>query len=243
MAEPVPAAPMASMTVTGHGSAMPPAAPPAVPVPPSARDRSARLELVVGGVLTLVTVIGGVYLAIWPGPGLIDRWVLDVVPVHKTSAFTVVTQARFPLIVVIGAIVLAAVTVSRDRARALACLVGPPLALGTCELVLKPLVGRTLGGALSYPSGTAVAASALATAMVLATPARWRVVSGVLAGSYALWAALAVIALQWHLPTDALAGCTYGVGIVLMVDGLAWPGLRMLQRGVDRRRRPDVGPL
>ncbi len=29
---------------------------------------------------------------------------------------------------------------------------------------------------------------------------------------------LAVIALQWHFPSDALAGVTLGVGIVLLID-------------------------
>ena len=29
----------------------------------------------------------------------------------------------------------------------------------------------------------------------------------------------AVVALQWHYPSDALAGATFGIGIVLVVDG------------------------
>jgi membrane-associated phospholipid phosphatase len=234
MAEPVPAEPTAAVMAIRSTA----------PVePPGRREWQARRELVVGGVLTLATAIAGVYLAIRPGAGLIDRWVLDVVHVHKTAAFKEVTQVRYPLVVVVGSLGLAAVTVPRDRARALACLVGPPLALITCELVIKPSVGRTLGGALSYPSGTVVAAAAVATAAVLATPARWRVVTGVITGAYALWVALAVVALQWHLPTDALAGCSYGVGVVLMVDALAWYGLRRAGRVVRERRRPHPAGL
>lgn len=234
MAEPVPAGPTAAATATRSTA----------PVgPPGRRELHARRELVVGGVLILATAIGGAYLAIRPGAGLIDRWVLDVVHVHKTAPFKAVTRVRYPLVVVVGAIGLAAVTAPRDRARALACLVGPPLALITCELVIKPLVGRTLGGALSYPSGTVVAAAAVATAAVLATPPRWRVVTGVVTGAYALWVALAVIALQWHLPTDALAGCSYGVGVVLTVDALAWYGLRRAGRLVQERRPPAPAGL
>ncbi len=190
-----------------------------------------------GILLTSVMVVGGLYLAVWPGPGPIDRVVLDMVHVHKSAAFIEVTRLRYPLVVVIGAVILAAITVRRDRARGLACLIGPPLALVTCELVAKPLVGRTLGGALSYPSGTAVAAAALATAVVLVTPARWRVVTGVVVGAYTLWVSLAVIVLQWHLPTDALAGVSYGVGVVLMVDGLAWYGVGAVERILRERRR------
>jgi hypothetical protein len=201
------------------------------------RDLQARREILAGGVLALVMVIGGLYLAVWPGPGLIDRVVLDVVHVHKSAAFIEVTRLRYPLVVVIGVVILAAITVRRDRARALACLVGPPLALVTCELVAKPLVGRTLGGALSYPSGTAVAAAALSTAVILVTPARWRVVTGVVVGAYTLWVTLAVIALQWHLPTDALAGVSYGVGVVLVADGLAWFAVGAVGRMVNERRR------
>jgi membrane-associated phospholipid phosphatase len=48
--------------------------------------------------------------------------------------------------------------------------------------------------------------------------------------------ALAVVALQWHYPTDALAGLAYGAGVVLVVDGAA----RVV---ADRRRalRPGRG--
>jgi undecaprenyl-diphosphatase len=148
-----------------------------------------------------------------------------------------VTWLRFPVVVVIGAVVTAAITFPRDRARALACLVGPPGALLAAELVIKPLVGRTLGGALSYPSGTTVGAAALATAAVLATPARWRVVAIVVASVFALWMSAAVVALRWHLPTDALAGVVFGVGTVLVVDGLAFLGLDRLNR--RKRRRGD----
>ena len=112
---------------------------------------------------------------------------------------------------------------------------------------LKPLVGRTLGGVLSYPSGSTVGAAALAAAAALASPARWRTVTAIVGSLYALWMALAVIALQWHLPTDAIAGLAYGVGVVLVVDGSAWKvavamrqwraGERSLGAG---RRRPSA---
>ncbi len=66
--------------------------------------------------------------------------------------------------------------------------------------MIKPLVGRTLGGSLSYPSGSTVAAAAVACAAVLATPAAWRVVTVTVAAAYALWMTLAVIAARVALP-------------------------------------------
>jgi undecaprenyl-diphosphatase len=116
--------------------------------------------------------------------------------------------------------------------------------------VVKPLVGRSIGGVLSYPSGSTVGAAALATAAVLAVPTRWRVATAVVVTVYALWMALAVVALQWHYPTDSLAGLAYGAGVVLMVDGSvgaaadrlggAGSGRRLLKTRQEGRR-PDDG--
>jgi membrane-associated phospholipid phosphatase len=198
------------------------------------------VELTVGAVLLAVVALEGLYLAIRPASGLVDGWFLDLIPGSSGSWLTDVTWLRFPVVVVIGAVLAAAVTLPRDRARALACLIGPPAALLAAELVVKPLVGRTLGGALSYPSGTTVGAAALATAAVLATPARGRMVAIVVAAVFALWMAVAVVALRWHLPTDALAGLLFGVGAVLVVDGLTFQGLDFLHR---RGRRKVVGPV
>jgi membrane-associated phospholipid phosphatase len=217
--------------VRASGSAVPAATSRAAP----SRRRESRLELTLGAVLVAIVALEGLYLAIRPASGVVDGWFLDLIPGSSGSWLTDVTWLRFPVVVVVGAVIAAAVAVPRDRARALACLVGPPGALLAAELVVKPLVGRTLGGALSYPSGTTVGAAALATVAVLATPSRWRVAAIAVASVFALWMAVAVVALRWHLPTDALAGLLFGVGVVLAVDGLAFQGLDRLHRG---RRRP-----
>ncbi len=176
-------------------------------------------ELVVGALLLAVTAAGGVWFALRPASGTVDGWLLDLVGANRGPWFRDVTALRFPWVIVVGAVVAAAVTFPRDRPRSLACLVGPPLALLVGELVAKPLVGRTLGGALSYPSGSTVGAAALGAVAVLATPPRWRPVAIVLAATYAVWMAVAVVALRWHYPTDALAGLSLGVGVVVLVDG------------------------
>lgn len=208
------------------------------------RDRSATTEMMAGGILVALVAVGGLYFAFRPGPIVVDGWFSFLVSSAKGSWFTSVTVLRYPAVIVAGAIAAAAVCYRRDPPRAWACLIGPILALATCELVLKPLVGRTLGGVFSYPSGSTTGAAGLAAAAVLAAPARWRVVTTVAASLYALWMALAVVALQWHLPTDAVSGLAYGVGVVLVVDGAAWKvAVRLRARFRGHRPRRRIGAV
>jgi len=195
---------------------------PATRRPPDPHDHQALVETAVGVALVVVVAALGVYFSFRPGATPVDRWLLRPVPNTQGGWFTAVTWLRYPPVTVVGAVVAAAVVFRRDRARALACLVGPPLALLSSELVAKPAVGRTLGGVYSYPSGSVVGAAALATAAILAAPARWRPLTTVVAVVLALWMSIAVVTLHWHYPTDALAGLAYGVGVVLVADGVAW---------------------
>ncbi len=199
------------------------------------REGQARTELLAGAGLVLAVAAVGVLFAFRPSPVFVDRWVLDLVGPSGTGALTGVTGLRYPQVIVAGSVIAAVVAFPTDRLRSLACLVGPPLALVTCELVVKPLVGRHLGGGLSYPSGSTVGAAALATAAALAVPARWRPVTLVVGAAYTQWMGVAVVALQWHFPTDAVAGMAYGVGVVLVVDGGLWRGTTAL---AGRRSRP-----
>ena len=195
-----------------------------------------------GAVLLVGVAAEGLYLASRPASGRVDGYFLNLVHGSNSSWFTDVTWLRFPAVVVIGAVIAAVVTFPRDRARALACLVGPPGALLAAELVVKPLVGRTLGGQLSYPSGTTVGAAALAAAVVLATPGRWRVPVAVVASVYAVWMAVAVVALRWHFPTDALGGLVFGLGAMLVADALAFWCVDRYHRRSNRRGSGQVGP-
>ena len=70
-------------------------------------------------------------------------------------------------VLIAGAAVLSAAgALSRNRMRALSCLIAPIAAVLIVESVAKPLVGRHFEGtsALSYPSGTVAAVAALAAA-------------------------------------------------------------------------------
>lgn len=196
----------------------------------------------VGAVLVLVTVAAGFYWAARPAPNGLDSWIFDRIRGSNSWLFTWVTYLRYPAVIIGGAFVVAALTVRRDRTRAIACLLGPIVALATSELLVKPAVGRTFGGLYSYPSGSTVGAAALAAAVVLATRGRWRPVIVVVASAYALWMTVAVIALRWHFPTDALAGLAYGAGTVLVVDGGLWWLADQLGNRARERRSPTSEP-
>jgi undecaprenyl-diphosphatase len=134
------------------------------------------------------------------------------------------------------ALVLACAAVRRWRGALLAGI-AVPAASALTELVLKPVVGRTLHGALSFPSGhaTSMFALAAACAVLLASPPRTRL-PGPVRASLVLAAVLvaglvaaAMVALNYHYATDAVAGAATGTGVVLLTAVvLDWcvPGAR-----------------
>jgi membrane-associated phospholipid phosphatase len=174
-----------------------------------------------GAVLIAVTLVVGFTVHRHPGPDALDRWIFSAVgPAPHSSVMIHATDLGAVPVAVGGSVLAALVAVGRDRRTALACLVGPGLALVLVEWVLKPTVARYYFGVLSFPSGTITAVAALVTAWVVAVP-RWLRVPVVLAGAALVtWAGVAVIALRWHYPSDALAGGAFGVGVVLLLDGI-----------------------
>lgn len=106
------------------------------------------------------------------------------------------------------------------RGAALLALSIPAAAVIT-ERLLKPLVGRTLLGFLSFPSGHATGTFALATAIAVLlagtrrVPRAVRIAAAVIAFAVAAAVAAAMIALGFHYFTDAVAGAAVGTGTVL----------------------------
>src|SRR5664280_2498752 len=117
------------------------------------RRRQAAVEVAVGSLLVLAMAAGGVYFAHRPASASVDGWFLDVISTSSSPFFRASTPLRYPVIIIAGSIVASGIAFRRDRPRAVACLVGPPLALFLAESMVKPVVGRTFGGALSYPVG------------------------------------------------------------------------------------------
>lgn len=91
------------------------------------------------------------------------------------------------------------------------------------ELVLKPIVDRTRYGSLSYPSGHATAAFAVATAIIVLLvqppgtrmPVSMRVVMGVLTTGIAC--AISVGLTGIHYFTDTIGGAGVGISVTLLV--------------------------
>jgi membrane-associated phospholipid phosphatase len=123
-----------------------------------------------------------------------------------------------------AALVLACLVTRWWRGAALAGL-AVPAAVALTELVLKPLVGRSIGGYPSFPSGHATAMFALAAtcAVLLANPPRPRLPRALrlllLAGAVLVAAAVSVgmVALGFHYFTDIVAGTAVGTGTVLLI--------------------------
>ncbi|HUD77963.1 MAG TPA: phosphatase PAP2 family protein [Streptosporangiaceae bacterium] len=113
------------------------------------------------------------------------------------------------------------------------------IASGLSELVLKPIIDRTRYGSLSYPSGHATAAFALATAIVvlLARPPKtnmprsMRVVLAVLTMGTA--ATIAAGLVEIHYFTDTIGGAGVGIAVTLsaalLMDRFSFLGERAPQ--------------
>ncbi len=104
-----------------------------------------------------------------------------------------------------------------DRVAVAVCIVGPLLA-GLLEMAAKPTVHRTIGHALSYPSGHVTLASSLAAVIVFVAYRRWGVpavvVAAVPAAALAVLVSIAVVQTGAHYPTDAVGGVAVGLGLV-----------------------------
>ncbi len=186
--------------------------------PPGTTGGSA--VLVAGCVLVAWTLVAAVLIRLHPEANALDRWGTSLAPADPHSAFDLKVAGVRTVVLAGGSVLAAVVAVGRDRWRALACLLGPAATALGVEAVLKPVIARRFEAVLSFPSGTVAVVAAVAAAWALAVPgwARWPVVAlGALA---VVLECRAVVALQWHYPSDALGGAVFGVGTVLLVDGV-----------------------
>ena len=129
-----------------------------------------------------------------------------------------------PVIAMTAALVLACLVTRRWRGAVLVA-VAVPAAQAVTELLLKPLIGRTLGGSLSFPSGHATSVFALATAVAILLagplrppiPATARLLLALAAVLAAGAVAIAVVGLGYHYFTDTVGGATVAIGMVLAI--------------------------
>jgi membrane-associated phospholipid phosphatase len=186
------------------------------------RPRADDVELIVACALLAAVGLAGLYFMVRPGPTWFDRFVFSLITPRPRSQYVIaVSRLGSAPVLAVGALAGFVATIRRDRARAAALLAGPLCAVIGTDVIVKPVVGRTFHGVLSFPSGSVAAVAALGTVAVLATPDRWRWGAGVAGGTVTVLMAVAVIGLGWHYPTDTLGGLALGSGAVLLLDCVA----------------------
>jgi len=134
------------------------------------------------------------------------RWLARPGELIPVAALTVIIAVACLVTGRVNGAVLAAVSV--------------PGAVELTERVLKPFVGRTKLGFLSYPSGHATSTFALAAVLavlMLHPPGRaltpvLRLIIPAVAVALACVVSTAMIALGFHYFTDTIAGATVGIG-------------------------------
>ncbi|HXQ91165.1 MAG TPA: hypothetical protein VN768_06350 [Acidimicrobiales bacterium] len=191
------------------------------PPPPTGAAPAAVVELCLAVILLAVVGLGALYLILHPGRTVLDLWGWSFVRHHYHSGLLDrITWLGSPYVLALGALSAGAVMYRVNRLRAAAMVVGPLLAVLASE-GLKPLVGRTFQGVLTYPSGTVTAVTALVAVGVLATRGLWRWAAFGIGSVVVGLIGVSVVALGWHFPTDAMAGAALGAGGVLLVDACA----------------------
>lgn len=153
----------------------------------------------------------------------IDAAIIARLAAHMRAADLVVELGNQRTVTIICAVLVLACLALRRPRGAVLIVVSVLVASGLTENVLKPLFGRTLGGALSFPSGheTGVSSMAVAVIVVLAGPARprlpaalrWLLMAVAAAAVVALSPAL--VAVHFHYFSDTIGGVAVGIGTVL----------------------------
>lgn len=87
----------------------------------------------------------------------------------------------------------------------------------------------------AFPSGHMTAACSIAVALILAAPARLRPLAALVGLGFAAAVGLAVVALEWHYPSDV-------VGAILVAAGWGFAALAVLRAFEDPDRDRDRSP-
>lgn len=235
-----------------------------------------QARLRVGGLLAGCVILVVVLGVLFAGQGTadpFDRAVGSPVITFFAGRQTLALWLAYPatLVPAGGASLIAAlVCPARGWLRgAVLALLAVPVASGLNDAFLKHLFHRTYLGALTYPSGHAAAASALAmslTVLLLLAPRAPRAPRAATAETppaklaevlrwtipAVAWLAVVVVAvgvmgLRWHYVTDTIGGAALGTGtacaLALILD-LSWPrsGRGRRSRRTGSSARPGSAP-
>ena len=154
----------------------------------------------------------------------VGHWLRSTIGTHPAALHVLANFGEPPLVTALTVVLVLAAVVARRWRGAVLAAVAVPLAAALTELALKPLYGRTIGGALSYPSGHATSDFALAAvaAILFAAPARPRIPAFarrlLLLGAFLFAAvvAVAMVSLWYHYFTDIIGGAAVGSGTVIL---------------------------
>ena len=154
----------------------------------------------------------------------VGHWLRSSIGTHPAPLHVLANFGGPPLVTALTVVLVLTAMAARRWRGAVLPAVAVPLAAALTELALKPLFGRTIGGALSYPSGHATSDFALATvaAILFAGPARPRIPAFarrlLLLGAFLFAAvvAVAMVGLWYHYFTDIIGGAAVGSGTVVL---------------------------
>ena len=157
------------------------------------------------------------------GPTRFDQWGFDLwSPDLHNRLWVAWAKLDSPLFVAAGILICVLCALRLGPLAALVCIVAPAVTVVLAEAG-KHGFDRELTGAPSYPSGTAAVAASLALLAALVVPGWFRLPVAVLGIAFVAGASVAVVALRWHYPTDAIGGVALGVGVVLIFHaGARW---------------------
>lgn len=184
-----------------------------------------RLAAVLAGCAILVAALGAVFArqsTSNPFDRAVDSPVISWFAGHHGLALWLAYPGTTKPAVALTVVIAVACLLSGRLTGALLAVAAVPVAVGLCEVLIKPLVHRTYIGQVVYPSGHVATISALAatvTVLLLAPPRPvltrpLRVL--VLTVAYLAVAAVVVgvIAVRFHYFTDTMAGAAVGTGTV-----------------------------
>lgn len=190
----------------------------------------AKIALIGAGAGAFLLVLTW-FVAFHTGVGArVDRAVLDgFVGLQRPRVNTVasrITQLCDPQPFVVFGAVIVLVALLRRRPRLALAVVAILLCANLTTELLKPLLSARFlpglpHGARSWPSGHATAAMSLALCAGLVAPRRLRPIVAVAGAGFAVAVGYSILTLEWHWPSDVLAGFlvagTWTLGVVALL--------------------------
>ncbi len=188
------------------------------------------LATLIVGCAVVVVVLGSRY-ADASRPGRIDRFIDRRLRyrfgTHLRLLNHVVDLGDPASIVTLCAVLVLGFVLARRYRLAILAALGPAVAAGLTEFVLKPTFGRRLDGYLSFPSGhtTGTVAVAVVVVVFLLGPSKprlalvWRALLAAAAIAEALAVATALIGAGYHYATDTVGGCCVSIATII---ALGW---------------------